>query len=108
MDEVMQALTGLLMAALTAAIGYGVQWLRANTANLVQERLGAGASRVAGEIAAEIAGSDHVTAASDAVIAAGVAALRARFPDTAAKLAPGTLAGMIVGELGKLGQAVAR
>jgi len=108
MDDVMQALMGLLMAVVTAAAGFGVQWLRANTANLVQDRIGAGAYRVAGEIVAELKSSGHVTAASDAMISAGVAALRARFPDTAGKLAPGTLAGMIVGELGKLGQSVQR
>jgi len=108
MDDVMQALMGLLMAVLTAAIGFAVQWLRANTLNLVQERLGAGAARVAGQIVAKIKADGDVMEATEAVISAGVADLRARFPDTAGKLAPGTLAGMIVGELGKLGQAVAR
>ena len=67
-----------------------------------------GAARVAGQIAAEVMGQRDVEAATEAMIQAGVAAMRERFPDTAGRLSPETLAGMITGELGKLGQAVVR
>ena len=43
------------------------------------ERLGAGAARVAGQIAAEIMGDDQVLAATQQMIQAGVDALQARF-----------------------------
>lgn len=108
MEQVMQALLGLLAAVLTALGGVAVQAVRAYAANLVQERLGAGAARVAGQIAAEVMGQRDVEAASEAMIAAGVEAMRQRFPDTAGNLPPETLAGMITGELGRLGQAVVR
>lgn len=108
MELLIQALLGVLAAVLTAVGGVAVQVLRAYATNLVQERIGAGAARVAGEIAAEVMGNDHVLAATDEMIKAGAATLAARFPDTAGKLPAGTLAGMIAGELGKLGQAVQR
>ena len=108
MDELTQALAGLLAAVLTALGGVAIQAVRAYAANLVQERLGVGAARVAGQIAAEVMGQRNVEAATEAMIQAGVQAMRERFPDTAGKLPPETLAGMITGELGRLGQAVVR
>lgn len=115
MDALIQALLGLLAAVLTAVGGVAVQALRAyatklaeEKVNLIQQRIGVGAARVAGEIAAEVMGNDQVLAATDQMIEAGAAALVARFPDTAGKLPAGTLAGMIAGELGRLGQAVQR
>lgn len=108
MEDLTQALLGLLAAVVTALAGVAVQAVRAYATNLVQERIGAGAARVAGEIAAEVMGNDQVLAATEAMIQAGAAKLAERFPDTAGKLPSGTLAGMITGELGKLGQAVAR
>jgi hypothetical protein len=42
------------------------------------------------------------------MIEAGVDAMQSRFPQTAGKLPRDTLAGMITGELGRLGQAVVR
>lgn len=108
MEQVTQALFGLLAAVLMAVGGVAVQALRAYAANLVQQRIGAGAARVAGEIAAEVMGDDQVLAATREMIEAGAAKLAERFPDTAAKLPAGTLAGMVAGELGRLGQAVVR
>jgi hypothetical protein len=108
MEELTQALLGLLAAVVTALAGVAVQAVRAYATNLVQERIGAGAARVAGEIAAEVMGNDHVLAASREMIEAGAAKLAERFPDTAGKLPRETLMGMIGGELGRLGQAVTR
>ncbi len=108
MEQLTEALSGLLVAALTALAAYAVKAVRAYADNLVQERLGAGAARVAGQIAAEVMGDDQVLAATRDMIEAGVDALQARFPQTAGKLPRETLAGMVAGELGKLGQAVAR
>ena len=108
MDDVTQALFGLLAAVLTALGGVAVQAVRAYAANLVQERLGAGAARVAGQIAAEVMGDDRVLSATQEMIDAGATTLRQRFPDTAGKLPHDVLAGMVAGELGKLGQAVVR
>lgn len=108
MEQLTDALVGLLVAVLTALAGVAVQLVRAYADNLVQQRLGAGAARVAGEIAAHVMGDDRVLAATQAMVDAGAAALRERFPDTAGKLPHETLAGMVAGELGKLGQAVMR
>ena len=108
MEQIVQALFGLLAAVIAALGAVGVQAVRAYADNLVQQRLGAGAARVAGQIAAEVMGDDHVLAATQAMIDAGATAMRERFPDTAGKLPHGVLAGMIAGELGKLGQAVQR
>lgn len=108
MEQITQALFGLAAAVLTALAGVLVQAVRAYADNLVQQRLGAGAARVAGQIAAEVMGDDKVLAATQQMIDAGARAMRERFPDTAGKLPHGVLAGMIAGELGKLGQAVQR
>lgn len=108
MEQVTQALFGLMAAVIAALGAVAVQAVRAYADNLVQARLGAGAARVAGQIAAEVMGDDQVLAATQAMIDAGADALAQRFPDTAGKLPRETLAGMIAGELGKLGQAVQR
>lgn len=108
MEQVTEALSGLLVAVLTALSAVAVQAVRAYAANLVQERLGAGAARVAGQIAAEVMGDDQVMLATREMVEAGVDAMQARFPQTAGKLPRETVAGMITGELGRLGQAVVR
>ncbi len=108
MEQITQALFGLAAAVIAALAAAGVRAVQAYTDNLIQQRLGAGAARVAGEIAAEVMGNDQVLAATDQMIEAGAAALAARFPNTAGKLPVSTLAGMVAGELGKLGQAVQR
>ena len=108
MEQLTEALSGLLVAVLTALAAYAVKVVRAYADNLVQARLGAGAARVAGQIAAEVMGNDQVLAATQAMVDAGAKAMRERFPDTAGKLPHDVLAGMIAGELGKLGQAVQR
>ena len=106
MDEFTQALWALAAAAVTAAAGAVVPLIRAYLTNVVQQRLGEGAARVAGEIAAKVAASPDLTIASDAMIKAGVAAIQKRFPDTAAKIPVSTITGMVVGEVGKLGLGV--
>jgi hypothetical protein len=108
MEQLTEALTGLLLAVLTALAGIAVKAVRAYADNLVQARLGAGSARVAGQIAAEVMGDDQVLAATREMIEAGVDAMQARFPQTAGKLPRETLAGMVTGELGRLGQAVVR
>lgn len=115
MEVLIQAAMALLAAVLTAVGGVGVRVLTAyldklaeEKLNLIQARIGAGAARVAGEIAAEVMGNDQVLAATDEMLRAGAAALAVRFPDTAGKLPAETLASMIAGELGRLGQAVQR
>lgn len=108
MDQIVQALVGVLAAVLAALGAAAVQAVRAYAVNLVQERVGAAAARIAGEIAAEVMGNDQVLAATDEMIRAGAAALAARLPQTAGRLPEATRAGMIAGELGRLGQGVAR
>ncbi|WP_424813581.1 hypothetical protein [Roseococcus sp. YIM B11640] len=114
MEQFTQALWALAAAVVTAVGGVAVAALRdyatnlkERTANLVQQRLGEGAARVAGEISAKVAGDPAVTMATDAMMRAGADALRERFPDTAGRLPVETLEGMIRGELGKRGEAVA-
>lgn len=108
MEQVTQALFGLVAAVIAALGAVAVRAVQAYADNLVQQRLGAGAARVAGQIAAEVMGDDQVLAATREMIEAGAASMRVRFPDTAGKLPADVLAGMIAGELGKLGQAVQR
>lgn len=108
MEQVTQALFGLVAAVIAALGAVAVRAVQAYADNLVQQRLGAGAARVAGEIAADVMGNDQVLAATREMIEAGAAVMRERFPDTAGKLPVETLTGMIAGELGKLGQAVTR
>jgi hypothetical protein len=108
MDDLIQALLGLLAAVLTALGAVAVQALRAYADNLIQARLGEGAARVAGQIVAEVMAAPDVQAASQAMVDAGVAAMQKRFPDTAGKMPAETIAGMIAGELGKIGLGVAR
>jgi hypothetical protein len=107
MDQLVQALWGVAAAAVTALATITIPIARTYATNLLQQRLGEGASRIAGEIAAKVAGDPAISAATDAMLAAGAAALVKRFPDTAANLPLSTLTGMIKGELGKMGQGVA-
>lgn len=106
MDQILQAVGTLLAAALVALATTGIRAIQAYADNLIQQRLGAGAARVAGEIASTVAGDPGVHAATEAMVEVGVAQMQRRFPDTAGKLPTDVLAGMIRGELGKLGQAV--
>lgn len=108
MEDFTKALMGLFAALISAATPFLIQWLRARTLRLTQELLGEGSSRVAGEIAGVIAGDPNLSAATDALVQAGVTALQERFPKTAAKVPLETLAGMVRGELGKLGVALAQ
>lgn len=108
MEQVIQAAWTLAAAVIMALGGVGVQAVRAWTVNLVQQRLDGGAQRVAGQIAATVAGDDGVQTASREMLDAGVAAMRQRFPQTAGRLPDETLAGMIAGHLGLMGQGVAR
>lgn len=106
MEQFTQALWALAAAAVTALAGAAVPVGRAYLTNLLQQRLGEGAARVAGEIAAKIAASPDLTIASDAMVRAGVAAMKQRFPDAAAKVPVTTITGMVIGEIGKLGVGV--
>ena len=107
METFVQALWGVAAAAVTALAGFAIPLARAYVTNLVQQRIGEGAARVAGDISAQVFGDPSVEAATDAMVRAGAEALRARYPATAARLPLDTLTGMIRGELGKLGQGVA-
>lgn len=117
METVLQALAALLAAVLAALtprlIGLanaGLDYLRERALLTAQQRLGEGAARVAGEILGEIEASPDVQAATAAMIQAGAVKLGLRFPETVLKrgIAAETLAGMVAGELGKLGVAVRR
>lgn len=108
MDEIAQAIAAFAAVAFAALVRELVKLARAYALNLVQQRLGDGAARVAGQILADIAARPDVQAASREMIEAGVAVMRTNFPDSARQLSDDRLAGMIRGELGKLGQAVLR
>lgn len=117
MDLVVQTLWAALAAALTAVVPVGVR-LAARYGEVlgeralaeVQRRLGDGAARVAGEIVAELRASPELQAATQAMLQRGAATLAGRFSDTVTKrnIPMDTLAGMVAGELGKLGVAVRR
>lgn len=106
MDQLLQALWGVAAAAVTALAGVAIPIARDYATNLVQQRLGDGAARVAGEIAAILAGSTDVQDKSRILIAQGANLLLKRYPDTAPKVGFPTLEGMIRGELGRLGVAL--
>jgi hypothetical protein len=77
---------------------------------LVQERLGAAAARIAAELATNARTSPTLPGVTEGMLERGTEQLRERFSDTAARLGipDETLAGMIAGELGKLGVSVKR
>ena len=104
MEQVVTALWGLAAAVIMAVGGVLVPVIRDYATNLLQARIGAAAGRVAGEIAARVAADPTVTAATQAMIAAGAEALKARVPDAIRKLGASddTLRGMVAGEVGKL------
>lgn len=117
MDQVTQALWAALAAALTVLVpigvrlaGRAVELLGERALAEVQARLGVGAARVAGEIVAEMRASPALQAVTQSMLLQGAEKLSRRFPDTVRKhgVPAETLAGMIAGELGKLGVAVAR
>src|SRR5687768_13553839 len=117
MDQVVQALWGLAAAVLTALapIAYRVAHRAAErfaeeALATVQLRLGEGARRVAGEIAAELRANPEVRLATEEMIRRGTLALTTRFADTVQKrgIPAATMQGMIVGELGRLGLGVQR
>ena len=106
MEQLTQVLWAAAAAVVSALAGVAIPLVRAYLTNLVQQRLGEGAARVAGEIAAKVAASPDLTIASEAMIRAGVAAIQKRFPDTAGKIPVSTITGMVIGEVGKLGVGV--
>jgi hypothetical protein len=115
MEQIADAAVAVLAAVVTA-LAPAVIFVGKRYAELlgeramaeVQSRLGAGASRIAGEIAAEIRGAPGVQAATREMLDAGAHLLAARFADTVERrgVPVSTLRGMVVGELGKLGVAV--
>jgi hypothetical protein len=117
MEQVTQALWAALAAALTVLVpvalrlgSRALELLGERALAEVQARLGAGAARVAGEIMAEMQASPAIAAVTQQMLDDGAAKLIARFGQTVAKhgIPPETLAGMIAGELGKMGAAVIR
>lgn len=106
MEQFTQALWGLAAAVVSAAGLAILPLIRAYFTNLVQQRLGDGAARVAGEIAAVLNGDPEVEQKLRILIAQGADLLMKRFPGTAPKVGDQTLQGMIRGELGKLGVAL--
>lgn len=117
METVLQALWALLAAVIAALtprfiglVTAGVDYLQQRALLVAQQRLGEGASRIAGEILAEMRANQEVTAATQAVISAGATTLGVRYAQTVLQrgISRDTLAGMVAGELGKLGVAVRR
>ncbi|RVT97884.1 hypothetical protein EOD42_08830 [Rhodovarius crocodyli] len=108
MDQFVQALWGLAAPSVVALAVYGIKALRAFMLNQIQQRLGDGAARIAGEIIAQLGAGQPAAAPSVDWLDAAASKLRERFPDSTANLPQDTLVGMIRGELGKLGQAVPR
>jgi hypothetical protein len=115
MEQVTQALWAALAAALTVFVpiglrlaGRAMELLGERALAEVQARLGAGAARVAGEIVAEMAARPEIQAVTVAMLDTAAATLAARFGQTVTKhgIPVETLAGMVRGELGKMGVAV--
>jgi len=117
MQTLTQGLEALLLAFFTAVIpilwraGKAYLALQGQAALLlVQQRLGEGAARVAGEIVAELRADPNIEAVTRGMLDRGAMILAERFRDTVRDrgIEPHVLTGMIAGELGKLGVAVRR
>lgn len=117
MDQIVATLWAVVAAALAAAVPIGLRALgasaelaRQRAAEVVQARLGDAAARVAGEIAGQIAADPNVRAASAAMVQVGTQILVGRFRETlgARGIPTATVEGMVRGELGKLGVALAK
>ena len=121
MEDLMQDLSQIVVAVLGAVLlpvlGIAgralVAWSDASKQRalaIVQERLGAAAARIAAELAADIASSPAVQRVTDSMLERGAKVLRSRFPDTVRRhdIRHETLAGMVAGELGKIGVSVQR
>jgi hypothetical protein len=115
--EFLETIIAVLVALLVPVVGIAGRALVAfshaqsqRALALVQERLGAAAARIAAEIAAEVRTSPTLHNVTEGMLERGAEQLRERFADTAARLRlpDETLAGMIAGELGKLGVSVKR
>lgn len=115
MDQILAAAGTLLAAVITALVPMILRLVSAQrdlaqqrALEVVQARLGAGAARIAGEIAATVSASPEVRQASRAIIDAYTPILADRFRDTLAKhhIPMNTLHGMIAGELGRQGVAI--
>jgi hypothetical protein len=106
---VLAALAAALWPAIRAALHEAAAAAAQRALADLQSRLSGGASRVAGEIVAR-ARAEGLEAVPPALIDEGAAALKARYAETIAKagVSDTTLAGMLVGELGKLGAAAVR
>jgi hypothetical protein len=106
---VLASLAAALWPALRAALREAAAAAAQRALADLQERLSGGASRVAGEVLAR-ARADGLDAIPPALIDQGAEALKARYAETVARagIPDGTLAGMLVGELGKLGASVLR
>jgi uncharacterized protein YbbC (DUF1343 family) len=103
------ALAAVLLPALRAALRAAAEAAAERVLLDVQNRIGGGASRVAGELI-ERARAEGLEAVPPLLIDQGAAVLKQRYADTIARvnIPDSTLAGMVVGELGKLGASVLR
>jgi hypothetical protein len=103
------ALAAFLLPVARAALRAAAEAATERALADLQARLAGGAGRVAGELIAT-ARAGGLEAVPPALIDQGAAMLKARYAETVARagISDGTLAGMIVGELGRLGAAVKR
>jgi hypothetical protein len=103
------ALAAVLLPAIRTALRAAAEAAAERALADLQARLSGGASRVAGEIIAT-ARAGGLEAVPPALIDHGAALLKERYADTIARvnIPDNTLAGMVVGELGKLGASVLR
>lgn len=117
MEDVTQAALGLLAAVLTAlasimirAATTWVEVLRQRAMLLVQERLGQGAARAAGDVVSQLVGDPSVTRATQEMVDTAASALALKFQDTlqAHKIPTTAIRDMVLGELGKMGVRVGR
>jgi hypothetical protein len=117
MEQVFEALSGLLAAVLAAAVVAlrplvlaGVEVLRQRALATVQERIGEAAARKAVGIAMEVFDDPQVSAATREMVEAGAVSLRDAFADTAKRHGlPGEVfANILIGELARAGVKVER
>lgn len=117
MDQVVTALWGVLAAGVSA-LGWVLIGLLRQAAEaqaqrallLVQQRLGEGAARIAGEIAGQVLADPALQGATRAMLDAGAAEMQRRFADSVARrgISVDALRGMVAGEVGKLGVGLPR
>ena len=110
MEEVNQIIAGLMMTVITASAAVIGAVARAWWSNLLQNRIGSAASRVAGEIVATVRANPELTAATEQMVRAGANILADRVAGAVAKsgVSQSTLRGMVAGEIGKLDMGISK